>query len=807
MSEMTRLEAKNYERLLHAAGECTVLLKSDGRFPLAAPCKVALYGNGARRTLKGGTGSGGVNSRFYITVEEGLERAGFTVTTKAWLDAYDTERASRHAQFLAGIKEKAQREGVSLFVAGFGAVEPEYDYDLPLEGEGDVAVYVLARVSGEGNDRNPVEGDICLTKTETRDILTLSRQYEKFILVLNVGGVVDLTPVKSVQNILYLSQLGVVTGDVFAEILLGKQSPSGKLTTTWTGFSDYCSAGDFGDRDDTHYREGIYVGYRYFDAAKIEPLFPFGHGLSYTRFDIRFLSCRHEQSTIILNVLVKNSGKYAGKEVIQLYASCPDGRLDKAEKGLVAFAKSMLLQPEEEQTIELSFDMKDIASYDTERACFVLERGNYALMLGNSSRAVSVCTVVRLEEDVTVKKVKRMTARPDFEDIKFVRSGKREECQNMIRLYRSDFQVTDVSYPHKTKIHPLAETLSDTQLARLCVGAYLTQTSAGVIGSSSFHVAGAAGETTNRLTEVLGKKYVVMADGPAGLRLTRTYIRGENDTVIPLIKELPDGLGEILDPAVTAYLRQVYDNTPKDKVLEQYTTAIPIGTAIAQSWNTEFAYLCGDIVGKEMEEFGIHIWLAPALNIHRDIRCGRNFEYYSEDPVISGKMAASIVSGVQSHKNCGVAIKHFAANNQETNRYNNNSIVSERALREIYLKGFEICIAESSPKTLMTSYNLINGAHTSENRELVTDILRCEFGFQGVVMTDWITTGMIYDPRSKHPPVYASNIVKAGNDLTMAGAQADIDDLEKAIADGKLLRRELLECASRVLYLIDALNE
>ena len=504
---------------------------------------------------------------------------------------------------------------------------------------------------------------------------------------------------------------------------------------------------------------------------------------------------------------MKNSGKYAGKEVIQLYASCPDGRLDKAEKGLVAFAKSMLLQPEEEQTIELSFDMKDIASYDTERACFVLERGNYALMLGNSSRAVSVCTVVRLEEDVTVKKVKRMTARPDFEDIKFVRSGKREECQNMIRLYRSDFQVTDVSYPHKTKIHPLAETLSDTQLARLCVGAYLTQTSAGVIGSSSFHVAGAAGETTNRLTEVLGKKYVVMADGPAGLRLTRTYIRGENDTVIPLIKELPDGLGEILDPAVTAYLRQVYDNTPKDKVLEQYTTAIPIGTAIAQSWNTEFAYLCGDIVGKEMEEFGIHIWLAPALNIHRDIRCGRNFEYYSEDPVISGKMAASIVSGVQSHKNCGVAIKHFAANNQETNRYNNNSIVSERALREIYLKGFEICIAESSPKTLMTSYNLINGAHTSENRELVTDILRCEFGFQGVVMTDWITTGMIYDPRSKHPPVYASNIVKAGNDLTMAGAQADIDDLEKAIADGKLLRRELLECASRVLYLIDALNE
>ena len=420
MSEITKLELEHNEKLLRAVGECTVLLKYDGKFPLKKPCKVALYGNGARKTLKGGTGSGGVNSRFFITAEEGLERAGFTVTTKNWLDAYEKERQSRHAEFLAGIKQKAEREGVSLFVAGFGAIEPEYDYELPLDGNGEAAVYVLARVSGEGSDRNPVSGDICLTQTEIRDILWLSAHFEKFILVLNVGGVVDLTPVMSVQNILYLSQLGVVTGDILAEVLLGKQNPSGKLTTTWAGVSDYSTLGEFGDINDTRYQEGVYVGYRYFDITGKEPLFPFGYGLSYTNFSIDFVSATKEKERVSVTVRVKNCGEYAGKEVVQLYVSCPIGTIDKPVQSLVAYAKTALLQPNTTQELKLSFDMSAVASYHTKTARYVLDQGNYLLKVGNSSRNLNVCAVICLAETVTTKQVKNLTAQPDFEDVVYV---------------------------------------------------------------------------------------------------------------------------------------------------------------------------------------------------------------------------------------------------------------------------------------------------------------------------------------------------------------------------------------------------
>lgn len=806
MSNITMLEMKHNKQLSENAAECTVLLKTNDKFPLNKPCKIALYGNGARNTIKGGTGSGGVNSRFYITAEQGLEDAGFTVTTKKWLDAYDIERKSRHSEFLDGIKKKAEKDGVSLFVAGFGAIEPEYEYDIPLEGEGDAAVYVLSRVSGEGNDRKTVKGDVCLTDTEIKDILYLADKFDKFMLVLNVGGVVDISPVISVPNILLLSQLGVVTGEVLAQIILGKANPSGKLTTTWAKHEDYCSLGTFGELDDTKYNEGVYVGYRYFDTAEVQPLFPFGYGLSYTDFDIKFKAVKNDKETITVVATVKNTGKFAGKEVVQLYVSCPVGNIDKPEKCLAAFTKTKLLESGETEEVLLTFKMSDIASFDADNSRFVLEEGAYIFKLGNSSRNTVNCAEIKLIGKTVTEEVKTFELKADFEDKKFTRNNESISGVPSITLDEKDFVTKKINYNLAKMVHPLTEKMTDEQLCFLCTGAYLDQSTGGVIGGSSFHVAGAAGETTNRLPEFLGNKFLVMADGPAGLRITREYVKGENGTVIPLVKELPDGLGDILDPSVTAYLKHVYENTPKETVHEQYTTAIPIGTAVAQSWNTDFARLCGNIVGEEMQQFGVHIWLAPALNIHRDIRCGRNFEYYSEDPLISGKIAAAVVNGVQQNKNCGVAVKHFAVNNQETNRYNNNSVLSERALREIYLKGFKICIEESQPETLMTSYNLVNGVHTSENRQLVTDILRCEMGFKGVVMTDWITSGVTYNKKSKHPAAYSSNIVKAGNDLTMAGSQIDIDDLTAAVKESKVTRAELIQCASRVLYLIDKYN-
>ena len=265
--------------------ECMVLLKSDGSFPLDAPGKIALYGNAARKTIKGGTGSGDVNTRHYVSVEEGLENAGFSITTKGWLDGYDAVWDAANKEFRAGIKRTIAEQGISAIMLGIGAVMTEPAYELPLTGEGDTAVYVLGRISGEGADRAPEKGNLLLTDTEVRDILQLQKQYARFMLVLNVGGVVDLSPVvDEVSNILLISQPGIAVGDAFADVLLGKAYPSGKLASTWAAWQDYCPVAEFGDPNDTRYKEGIYVGYRYFDTVDKAPLFPFGYGLAYTQF-------------------------------------------------------------------------------------------------------------------------------------------------------------------------------------------------------------------------------------------------------------------------------------------------------------------------------------------------------------------------------------------------------------------------------------------------------------------------------------------------------------------------------------------
>ena len=285
------MQLQDYERdhlamLRPCLAECAVLLKKNGAFPLDWPCDLALYGSGARRTVFGGTGSGEVNARHFVSVEEGLEQAGFRLTTKHWLDQYDAVEAKAKAAFLREIKANARRHRRLAVIEGMGAVMPKPEYDLPLTAHGDAAVYVLSRISGEGSDRT-VEGDVLLTKSEIRDILALDRKFDRFLLVLNVGGPVDLTPVQAVGNILLLSQLGTETGSALADMLLGKYAPSGKLSTTWAAWEDAPHIGDFGARDDTHYREGVYVGYRYFDSVGKRALYPFGFGLSYADFALR----------------------------------------------------------------------------------------------------------------------------------------------------------------------------------------------------------------------------------------------------------------------------------------------------------------------------------------------------------------------------------------------------------------------------------------------------------------------------------------------------------------------------------------
>ena len=797
---------KEHNRILRRFGaECTVLLKTDGAFPLDHPCELALYGSGARRTVKGGTGSGEVNSRCFVTAEEGLEAAGFRIGSKTWMDHYDEIRAAARKRFIRGLKRSALKRGTLAILDSMGAVMPEPEYELPLDSAGDAAVYVLSRISGEGSDRRPVPGDILLTGTEIRDILALDRKYKKFLLVLNVGGMIDLSPVMGVRNILLLSQLGGETGNILADVILGRSTPSGKLTATWFAWEDHPAVGDFGGRYDTHYNEGIYVGYRYFDSAGKKPLFPFGFGLSYTGFALDAGKAAEEGGRVSLDVSVKNTGDRAGKETVQLYVSQPGGRLDKPYQMLAAFEKTEELEPGEEQALTLSFDLRDLASYDAERAAWILEPGDYVLRMGPSSRDTKAAAVVRLDGEAVVRQVRNCLGKPDHTDWKpELRPEEVADPLPLLSVSASAFETETADYDLSEEIEPLTETLSDEELCLLNIGAFRRKGNGSVIGNAAQAVAGAAGETVNCLGDK-GIPVLVMADGPAGLRLSRRYTRDEKG-VHSVGNDMPASVMELM-PAPAVFAMKLFSGKGRTdgEILEQNCSAIPIGTALAQSWNLHFAEQCGDLVGDEMERFGVHLWLAPALNIHRDVRCGRNYEYYSEDPLVSGRFAAAVTRGVQKHPGRGTTVKHFAANNQETNRYGSNSLASERALREIYLRGFEIAVRESQPHALMTSYNLVNGVHTSERHDLIEDMLRAEFGFRGIVMTDWII-GALNAGKKKYPAPNAARIAAAGGDLVMPGSRGDLKAMLKGLKDGTVTRRQLMINAARVIRMAGMLT-
>ena len=804
--KLNEYEVKHNAYLRENGAECTVLLKKDGNFPLKGTGQIALYGSGARYTIKGGTGSGEVNSRFYVTVEEGLKNAGFTITSGSWLDGYDKVRAEAKQQFIKDIKAEAKEKHTQAVIICMGRSMAEPEYHLPIDGEGDTAIYVLSRISGEGSDREPVAGEILLSETEKRDILACNAKYQNFMLVINAGGVVDLTPVKDVKNILILSQLGVETGDILADILLGKSSPSGKLTTTWSAWAEYPSMGEFGDKNETRYKEGIYVGYRYFDSVGKSPLYPFGYGLSYTDFCLEKDSVRLDGKRVTVTANIKNVGKYTGKEVLQVYLSSPEGKLDQPYQALAGFAKTKSLAPSQEQKLLVSFDLSDMASYDEASASYILEAGDYILRAGNSSSDTKVYGVIRVEEEICCVKTRNVMGRPDFTDYKPAAGERKcsslsageQEGTTVLDLAKDAIDTVCVDFNLTCEIDADVKKLSDDQLIKMNLGAFDPKGGmASMIGNAGFTVAGAAGQTFMEAKEY-GIPSMVMADGPAGLRISREYAKDKKGMAHALGASFPESMMDFLPKIAKLFIKQIgYKVKKTDTIENQYATAIPIGTAIAQSFNIGFAEKCGDIVGFEMELFGVHLWLAPALNIHRSIRCGRNFEYFSEDPVISGEFAAAITRGVQSHPGCGTTIKHYAANNQELNRTQNNSQASERALREIYLKGFGIAVRKSQPKAVMTSYNLINDVHTAEHKGMINDVLKCEFGYKGIVMTDWTIANYATEKGCTHPVAKAPNVIMAGGDLFMPGSKSDYNDVIAAMKEGKVTKEQMQINASR----------
>lgn len=774
------------------AGECTLFLKRNKEFPILKPCRVALYGNGARNTVKGGSGSGDVDALDFLTIESALEKRGFRITTKEWLDQYDELIKKGHKDYIKETKREAKKLKISPMYFSLGYFPLEKNHSIEARYDGDICIYVLKRECGEGNDRRNEKGDFKLTDKEVEDILFLNNKFKKFMLVLNVGGVLDLSPVLEVSNILLLSQLGLVTGDIFTSILLGECNPSGKLTTSWTKYEDYPFYSEFENINDTYYKEGIYVGYRYFSTLNKKVLFPFGYGLSYTDFSINVISSSVTNMDIKLNIAVENIGVFSGKEVVQVYLSKPSGRIVNPKIELCAYKKTKMLKSGECDNLEIEFSILDNTSYDEENECYMLQKGDYLVSIGNSSDNIKTVLKVYLDKDLIIKKVKNKLGCCGFSDFK--PSTINEDIDVLeYKLDYSNVKTKIVEYKRNSYIEPNIEKLTNKELAYICLGNHSDFGIAAMVGVSAVHVIGGAGETTLRVKSL--DKSLTMADGPAGIRIKSEYgvdKKGIYDTKLdPIMSRMIKFLPSIARPLISPSKHR------HGVIHHQPTTALPIATALAQSFNDEFLTMCGKIVGEEMDKYGIDLWLAPALNIHRNVLCGRNFEYFSEDPYLSGMVAGSIALGVEN-KRRGVTLKHFAFNNQELNRNNNNSHVSERAAREIYLKGFEICINRVNPKAIMTSYNLINGVHTSEAYNLINDILRCEWDYEGLVMTDWVKSGRVWCKASKYEAMYASKGIKAGNDLTMPGCKKDHKDIMKALKRGYITRRELLCSASRV---------
>ena len=846
--EVSVRERTNMERSRKVASQGMVLLANNGVLPLKGVKTIAAFGSGVRRTVKGGTGSGDVNSRTVVNVAEGLVDAGYTLTSTAWLDRHDKNCADAFADYNAQLKKavEANPRGGIMFLFR----NPYKDPDVPEITEADLAekadacVYVIARNSGEGKDRAPVPGDYELSPAEVQNLTALARAYDNIIVVLNIGGAMDtkfLRACPQVGAILNMSQAGNISGYALADVLSGKVNPSGHLAMTWPeNYSDYPSAETFshmnGDLDDEYYHDGIYVGYRYFDTFGVAPAYPFGFGLSYTTFDVKADSVALDGADVVVRATVTNTGACAGKEVVQVYYSAPADSLPaKPYQELAAFAKTGELAPGASETLTLRFAVGSMASYCEKCAAWVLAPGRYYLRVGTHSRSTHIAAALELDARKVVSQLEnRVQADAEFDLIApdgrapYTYDGEAAEkaAAPVIALAAADIPSETIAYAAapaemttdktapvtladvmagKADLKELVAQLTIEEMATLTVGvARGGFGSTATIGAASAAVPGAAGDTTSTLIESRGVPNIVLADGPAGLRLSPHFVADKDGTPIPALSD--SGFGGF----------DVFANRPKPERpadaedYYQYCTAIPIATLLAQTWDMAAVEECGDIVGEEMEDFGVTLWLAPGMNIQRNPLCGRNFEYYSEDPLVAGKCAAADTRGVQKHPGCGTTIKHYCLNNNEDNRNFINCHCTERAIREIYLKGFEIAVKESQPLSLMSSYNLVNGEHAANKYDTLTALLRDEWGFEGFVMTDWGTTGhgSPDDDQHKYPTSDPAGCIKAGNDLIEPGSQRDVDIIIQSV-DAKpgevrypITRAELQLCAYRILKVI-----
>ena len=798
--EITVREEENRQVAYEAACEAMVLLKNDGALPFTTK-KIAVYGPGASMTIKGGTGSGEVNERYTVTILEGLCDREFEITTMQWINDYEQNYKDAEAAYKIEKKKRVNplKFGSIMnmlfdnFRAPCGRMITEKDV---ADSDTDSCIYVLSRQAGEGGDRKAEKGDLYLTDEEEAAIRFCAKHYEKFLLVINSGSSMDMgfaEQIPGINAILYLCQLGTEGGHAFADVISGAVSPSGKLSDTWAKtYSDIPFATDYSylnnDLENEFYKEGIYVGYRYFDTFGVMPSYPFGFGLSYADFVIHSSGVDLNGSTVTVKADVSNISKiYSGREVVQLYVSAPTGKLHKEYQSLAAFSKTPVIGPGLRCMTELTFDLKAIASYREEDACYVLEAGEYILRLGNSSRNTTVVGILLLEQERIVSKHCNICpVQIPFEELKAPERNPENHNEGIpyIVLDLNSIDMTSYIYDEPAEevnadVQKLLNSLSVKDMVDIVVGNGMFG------GETRFNLPGSVGNTTSKFWD-RGLANVALCDGPAGLRIQK------RSTVDAKGKVKPVDMALSIFEAFPDFVKKFMVGDPnKDPVLYQYTTAFPVANALAQTWNTDLMYRVGNAIYREMKEYGCTFWLAPAVNLHRNPLCGRNFEYFSEDPFLTGTMAAAIIKGVQQEPGYYVTVKHFACNNQEDNRNKVSSNLSERALRETFLRGFEIAVRQGGAKGIMTSYNKINGVYAPNNQDICTKVLRCEWGFDGVVMTDWFSTNK----------GLANNAIcmKAGNDLIMPGGGSFKKEILAGVKSGLISEKDVRVCCSRVI--------
>lgn len=686
-----------------SAAEGIVLLKNNNALPYSLDTKISVFGRCQLNYFYVGYGSGGdVNAPYFVNIVDGIKNAGGKLNE--WLLEY----------YKNYCKENPAPHGFwGHWPMNFE--EPSLDDETVKKAseESDAALIIIGRAAGEDRENTLTKGSYYLTDEERHLIDQVCKNFSNVTVLLDCGNVMDMSWILDyndrLRGIVYAWQGGMESGNAVADVLYGKVNPSGKLTDTIAvKYEDYPSAKHFGGKLFNTYVEDIFVGYRYFETfAKEKALFPFGFGLSYTNFDIEVLDFIEEKDKINIEIEVTNIGKVSGKEVVELYARCPQGKLSKPLMSLVAFDKTEELYPNESEKLTLSVPIYSLASFDDtgvtgHKYSYILEKGEYKFFIGENVRDVDEIGSIKYKEDKVLETLKAVCAPKEYIDriVALEVNGsfipkkvtlKPEKPYLRERILKNlpkeqghivhNFNFSQVRNG-EISVEKFVSSLTNQELEALTRGEGGMDSSYGVAGN-----AGAFGGIIPKLNEK-GVPAIITTDGPAGIRIRK------------------------------------------------YTSLIPCGTALASTFNTKLVEELATEMGKELRNAGSNVLLAPGMNIHRNVLCGRNFEYFSEDPLLTGKMASAYVKGIQSSGGSACP-KHFACNNQEADRTINDSIVSQRALREIYLKGFEICVKEAKPLNIMTSYNKINGVWSHYNYDLVTTVLRNEWGFDGSVMTDW----------------------------------------------------------------------